>query len=89
MFDVESAKLTCPVARPVSVLFAQVVWSVPLLTPEPATNHHTTLSASVLSALSYLPLVVSAGNVITYLFQLVSLTVYAAETVLFVLYGTN
>ncbi len=79
MFDVESAKFTCPVAAPVSVLFLQVVASEPLLTPEPASNHHTTLKASPLSLLSFRPLVVSAGNVITYLFQFVLLTVYYAE----------
>ena len=57
-------------ARPVSVEFLQVVASVPLLTPEPATNHHMTLSASVLSELSTIE--VSAGNVTTYLCQSVS-----------------
>ena len=72
-FDVESVKLTCPVALPASDELAQVVPKEPLWTAEPATNHQ--LISKELPLSNPNSPVVSAGKSIVYRFQLVFDTV--------------
>ena len=72
-FDVESVKLTCPVALPGSVEFLQEVFKLPPCTAEPATNQKIIYKELPLSNPN--SPVVSAGKSIVYRFQLVFDTV--------------